>query len=314
MARIRIGSRGSQLALWQANHVADALRARGHDAHIEVIKTSGDKLTEISFSPAGTINIKGMFTKEIEDALAANHIEVAVHSLKDLPAELPPGFELAAVMKREDARDVLVAERFSDLASLPKGALVGTSSLRREAQVRALRPDLKIRPLRGNVDTRLRKVQSGEFDAIILATAGLRRLGKEAVMRQIFEVEQMCPAAGQGALAVEVRQGNRAVEEMVAFLNHPPTRACTDAERALLHALGGGCQVPIGAHAMQRDGKLTLLARVARPDGSLVLTERGEGSEPATLGRAVAAKLFARGARELLQEIYGVKAAAPQQP
>ena len=311
MARLRIGSRGSQLALWQANHVAEQLRTRGHESQIEVIKTTGDHLTEIAFAQVGT---KGMFTKELEEALSEKLVDIAVHSLKDLPTELPPDFELAAVMKREDARDAFLSQRYAALQELPHAASVGTSSLRREAQLRALRPDLKIRPLRGNVDTRLGKLEAGEFEAIILAAAGLKRLGKEAVIRQIFECEQMCPAAGQGALAVEVRRGDHVVKQAVAFLDDPATGACTECERALLQTLGGGCQVPIGAHARRRGDQLFLLARVARPDGSGMLTERGEGSDPAAVGREVGERLLARGAGEILRAIYGAKAAAPQQP
>ena len=311
MARLRIGSRGSQLALWQANHVAEQLRTRGHESQIEVIKTTGDQLTEIAFAKVGT---KGMFTKEIEEALTEKRVDIAVHSLKDLPTELPPDFELAAVLKREDARDAFLSQQYSALEELPQGVSVGTSSLRREAQLRALRPDLKIRPLRGNVDTRLRKLEAGEFDAVILAAAGLKRLGKGAVIRQIFECEQMCPAAGQGALAIEVRRGDHVVRQAVAFLNDPATRACTECERGLLQTLGGGCQVPIGAHAWMEGEKLFLLAKVARPDGSGMLTERGEGIDPNTLGREVGERLLTRGAGEILRAIYGATAAAPQQP
>ncbi|HEV2112970.1 MAG TPA: hydroxymethylbilane synthase, partial [Terriglobales bacterium] len=272
MTLIRIGSRGSQLALWQAKHVADVLAERGHKTSIEIIKTTGDRLNEASFAQVGT---KGMFTKEIEEALAEGKIDLAVHSLKDLPTELPPGFRVAAVLEREDARDGFVSNQFASFDSLPQGARVGTSSLRREAQLRAMRPDLKVVPMRGNVDTRLRKLASGEFEAVILAVAGLRRLGKEAQIKQIFAVEQMCPAPGQGALAIEVRTGDDGTLEATTFLEDEAARAATEAERSLLMALGGGCQVPIGAHARSDNGTLRLRAVVGRPDGSRLLWEEG---------------------------------------
>ena len=195
--KLRIGSRGSQLALWQANHISALLRARGHEVEIEIIHTTGDKITDVALAKVGT---KGMFTKEIEEALAAGRVDLAVHSLKDLPTELPAGFEIAAITKREDARDAFCSRQYASFQELPQGARVGTSSLRRQAQLKAVRPDLDIHPLRGNVDTRLRKLEQGEYDAIILASAGLNRLGKTEVVRQIIPVEIMCPAAGQGAL------------------------------------------------------------------------------------------------------------------
>src|SRR5579859_6049219 len=296
MATVRIGSRGSQLALWQAKHVAGLLNGRGHLTHIEIIKTTGDRLNEASFAQVGT---KGMFTKEIEEALAEKSIDLAVHSLKDLPTELPPVFRIAAVLEREDARDSFVSERFAGLAALPKGARIGTSSLRREAQLRALRPDLKIHPMRGNVDTRLRKLESGEFEAIVLAVAGLKRLGKESRVRQVFGPEEMCPAAGQGALAIEARSGDEQITGIVAFIDHGATRAAVAAERSLLLALGGGCQVPIGAHAEVAKGRLLLNALVASKDGSRVLRESGTGEDPAALGRGVAGRLLHRGAAEI---------------
>src|ERR1700758_1977478 len=245
MARLRIGSRGSQLALWQANHVSGLLRERGHEVEIEVIKTTGDKITEVALAQVGT---KGMFTKEIEEALAEGRVELAVHSLKDLPTELAPTFTLAAVMKRQDPRDVFLSLRYTSLRELPKDARVGTSSLRRQAQIKSVRPDLNIFPLRGNVDTRLRKLESGEFDAIILAAAGLNRLGRTERIREVLPVELMCPAVGQGALGIEARSNDNATLGHLAFLDDAAPRRSTTAERALLRTLGGGCQVPIGAH------------------------------------------------------------------
>ena len=207
MARLRIGSRGSQLALWQANHIAALLRGRGNEVEIEIIKTTGDKITDVPLAKVGT---KGMFTKEIEEALAAVRVDLAVHSLKDLPTELPPGFELAAVPRRDDPRDVFCSRKYASIEALPKSARVGTSSLRRQAQLKALRADLDLHPLRGNVDTRLAKLEGGEYDAVILAAAGLNRLGKTESIKQFISADVMCPAAGQGALgskcAPETRQ------------------------------------------------------------------------------------------------------------
>ena len=311
MAKLRTGSRGSQLALWQANHVADLLRSRGHDVAIEVIKTTGDKITEVALSKVGT---KGMFTKEIEEALAEERIDLAVHSLKDLPTELSSQFALAAILPREDARDAFVSQKFSAIGSLPKNARVGTSSLRREAQLRAIRPDLEVLPLRGNVDTRLRKLENGEFDAIILAAAGLKRLGREESVRERLSVEMMCPAAGQGALAIEVRAGDTGTIEAISFMDDTAARATTSCERALLNGLGGGCQVPIGAHAEVHGSELILTAVVASPDGTQVLRERQTGRDPVRVGASVAKLLLGKGAQDILDEIYGASAPAPEQP
>ncbi len=219
MAVLRVGSRGSQLALWQANHIAAALRQRGHEVHIEIIHTTGDKILDVALAKVGT---KGMFTKEIEEALDDHRIDLAVHSLKDLPTELSPKFEITAVTARQDARDVLCSVLPTNIESLSQGAHVGTSSLRREAQLKAIRPDLHVHPLRGNVDTRLRKLEAGEYDAIILAAAGLHRLGKTDLIRQIIPVEAMCPAAGQGALAIEIRSGDNETRAHLCI----PRRLC----------------------------------------------------------------------------------------
>jgi hydroxymethylbilane synthase len=311
MSKLRIGSRGSQLALWQANHIAALLRERGHEVSIEVIKTTGDKITEVALSKVGT---KGMFTKEIEEALAENRIDLAVHSLKDLPTELSGEFTLAAILAREDARDAFVSKQFEALGALPKKARVGTSSLRREAQLRAMRPDLQVLSLRGNVDTRLRKLESGEFDAIILAAAGLKRLGREEMVRERMSVDQMCPAAGQGALAVEVRAEDSATAQAISFMDDPASRATTSCERALLNGLGGGCQVPIGAHADVSGEQLVLTAVVASPDGTRLLRERQLDKEPQKLGDSVAKQLLGKGAQAILDSIYGAAAPVPEQP
>jgi len=302
MARLRIGSRGSKLALWQANHIAALLRERGHSVDIEIIHTTGDKITHVDLAKVGT---KGMFTKEIEEALAAGHVDLTVHSLKDLPTKLPPGFEIAAIPPRESPLDAFLSRDFARMEDLPQGARVGTSSLRRQAQLKALRPDLDVHPLRGNVDTRVRKLEDGEYAAIILAAAGVNRLGMTQFVRQIIPAAIMCPAAGQGALGIEIRQGDASTREHAAFLNDPAARAATTCERALLNALGGGCQVPIGAFAEVRDKALHLQAVVAHPDGSTVLRESRSGGDPVQLGEAVGKLLLERGGDTILDAVYG---------
>jgi len=311
MVRLRVGSRGSQLALWQAHHISDLLRERGHEVELEIIKTTGDKITDVALAKVGT---KGMFTKEIEEALDEGRIDLAVHSLKDLPTELSTNFEIAAVTKRENPRDVFCSRKYMSIEELPRGARVGTSSLRRQAQLKAVRPDLDVHPLRGNVDTRLRKLEAGEYDAIVLAAAGLNRLGKTELIRQIIPAEMMCPAAGQGALGIEIRAGDSATRQHLAFLDDAAARATTTCERALLNKLGGGCQVPIGAFAEVRDGGLHLVAIVADPDGSKVLRESREGSDPVQLGESVGASLLQRGGDAILEAVYGQEISAPQQP
>ena len=311
MARFRIGSRGSQLARWQSEHVADLLRARGHEVDIEIIKTTGDKITDVALAKVGT---KGMFTKEIEEALAAERVDLAVHSLKDLPTEIPPEFVIAAITQRVDSRDVFCSSNYASLEALPKAARVGTSSLRRQAQLKALRSDLEIYPLRGNVDTRLAKLEAGEYDAVILAAAGLHRLGKTELIRQVIPTEIVCPAAGQGAMGIEARTGDTAVLQALAFLDDSAARATTGCERALLGRLGGGCQVPIGASAEVRNRRLHLQAVVARPDGSLVLRESADGSDPVQLGESVGDTLLRRGGKAILDAVYGEGIAVPQQP
>ena len=309
MADLRIGSRGSQLALWQANHIASLLRQHGHTVSIEIIRTTGDKITDVALAAVGT---KGMFTKEIEEALAAGNVDLAVHSLKDLPTDLPPGFEIAAVTLREDARDAFLSKLYDEINALPQKARVGTSSLRRQAQLKALRPDLEVHPLRGNVDTRLRKLEDDQYAAIILAVAGVNRLGRTERLKQIIPAEVMCPAAGQGALGIEIRDGDAQVRQHVAFLDHADARMTTACERALLGALGGGCQVPIGAFAEARNGRLHLQAVVARPDGTQVLRELQWGDDPVKLGQQVAASLLRRGGEAILAEVYGGSGVAEQ--
>ena len=311
MARLRIGSRGSQLALWQANHISALLREQGHEIELEIIKTTGDKITDVALAQVGT---KGMFTKEIEDALAEGRVDLAVHSLKDLPTELPPGFELVAITTRVNPRDVFLSVKYDSVRALPKGALVGTSSLRRQAQLKVARPDLVIHALRGNVDTRVRKLEEGEYDAIILAAAGLTRLGKTQLVKEVLSEEFMCPAAGQGALGIEIRAGDTEMRKHLAFLDDAAARAATTCERALLNKLGGGCQVPIGAFAETKDGELHLSAIVAQPDGSVILREKRSGPDPIALGEQVGDILLRRGATKILEDVYGSTAVAPQQP
>jgi hydroxymethylbilane synthase len=312
MAHLRIGSRGSQLALWQAHHISALLRERGHEVELEIIKTTGDKITDVALAKVGT---KGMFTKEIEEALAEGRVDLAVHSLKDLPTELPPGFELVAITERVNPRDVFLSVKYESLKALPHAARVGTSSLRRQAQLKVARPDLDIYPLRGNVDTRVRKLEQGEYDGIILAAAGLTRLGKTQHIREYLSEEFMCPAAGQGALGIEIREGDVAIRKQVEFLNDPAARAATMCERALLNKLGGGCQVPIGAFAEMRNGTLHLTGVVARPDGSEVLREQQTGNDPVALGEKVGDTLLRRGATKILEDVYReTQAPVPAQP
>jgi len=295
-----IGTRGSQLALAQARWVEGRLAASGLACRIEIIRTTGDKITDV---PLARIGGKGLFTKEIEEALLEGRVDLAVHSLKDLPVELPPGLRLAAVPGREDARDVVVGR---PLAELPPGARVGTSSLRRSAQLRLLRPDLVIEPVRGNLDTRLRKLDAGQYDALIVAAAGMHRMGWTERIVEYLAPEQICPAPGQGALGIETRAEGEALETC-SMLDDPEARAAVTAERAFLAAMGGGCQVPIGAYAEVQNGRLRLHAVVAAPDGARAVRHSLEGSvgEAVGLGRALAQAMLDAGAREILEAVYG---------
>jgi hydroxymethylbilane synthase len=302
---LRIGSRGSQLALWQANHIADRLRGAGHEVSIEIIRTLGDAMQHVPFSQVGGAqgDGKGMFTKEIEEALFDGRIDLAVHSLKDLPTELAEPFTIAAIPKRVDPRDAFVSVNHPSFEALPHNARIGTSSLRRQAQLKAQRPDVECLEFRGNVDTRLRKLAEGQVDAIILASAGLERLGLTAYRRECFSPLVLCPAAGQGALAIETRANDERTLAALDFLNHEATRYAVTAERAALAALGGGCQVPIGIHCFAGDEGYSVVSAVAAVDGSEVLRvvmDRQSGIEPATLGRKVAEELLRRGAQRLL--------------
>ena len=304
---LRMGSRGSQLALWQANHIAGLLRGQGHVVEIEIIKTTGDRLQEVTFAQVGS---KGMFTKEIEDALAEGRIDLAVHSLKDLPTELPEPFALAATPPRVDPRDVFVSVNHANLAALPLGARVGTSRQRRRAQLKALRPDLEPVEFRGNVDTRLRKLAEGQVEAILLAAAGLDRLEKTEWLRERLEPKDFCPAAGQGALGIETRRDDAATMAAVAFLDDAPTRFAVTVERTALTALGGGCQVPIGIHCRpglgDEEGFWEIFAVVASPvtgSAARVFHRRNRaGANAAALGLLTAQKLMEAGAGALLGE------------
>jgi len=297
---IRIGSRGSQLALWQAEHIAGLLRGRGYVVDIEVIKTTGDRLQEVTFAQVGS---KGMFTLEIEEALAAGRIDLAVHSLKDLPTELPAGFTLGATPKRVDPRDVFVSRDYASLQDLPEGARLGTSSLRRRAQLRLLRPDLEYIEFRGNVDTRLRKLGEGQAAGILLAAAGLDRLEKTEWVRERIDPEVVCPAAGQGALGIEIRDGDLRTAEAVAFLEDAATRFAVTAERVALAALGGGCQVPIGVHCRPFEGRFEIFGVVVDPAGGKQARSWMVGSDANELGAGLASSLIELGAGELFQGI-----------
>ena len=293
-----IGSRGSRLALWQARFIQARLAEGGRAARIEEIRTSGDRFQEQSLAAIGG---EGLFVKEIEEAILDGTVDLAVHSLKDLPTRQPPGLVLACVPEREDPRDLLVARGAATLQALPPGSIVGTGSPRRAGQVRALRPDLVIKDLRGNVETRVAKWQRGDYDAIILAAAGVKRLGLTLEAAPI-PLDQMLPAVGQGALAVETRLGDAAAREAVAPLQHPPTAAAVAAERAFLRGLGGGCQAPIAAAAVADEGRLALEGLVARPDGRRVLRGRREGpaSRAEEIGLELADLLMSQGAGDLL--------------
>ncbi|WP_263381613.1 hydroxymethylbilane synthase [Granulicella arctica] len=315
---IRIGSRGSQLALWQANHILYALRDAGYKVELEVIRTTGDRMQQPGFVPPAGLDGKGIFIKEIEEALESGRIDLAVHSLKDLPTQIAPQFTLAAIPKRADARDVWVCEPYWALHTLPEGGKVGTTSPRRRAQLLALRPDLEFVEIRGNIDTRLKKLEKGDADALVLAAAGLDRLKRAEWVHQRFSPEEMCPAPGQGALALETRavdcpatddaddERDAYVRGAIAFFEHTHTRFCVDAERAVLHTLGGGCQLPIGAYCTPEDDHYRLYAQVVAPDGEAMVQLAMTApltANPCEIGQKLAADLIAQGALELLAPI-----------
>lgn len=296
---IVIATRESRLALWQAEHVKALLQARGHTVELLGMTTKGDQILDRTLSKVGG---KGLFVKELEVALEEGRAHIAVHSLKDVPMDMPEGFSLACVMEREDPRDAFVSPRYQHLAELPQGAVVGTSSLRRQVLLQALRPDLKIEPLRGNLDTRLRKLDEGQYDAIVLAAAGLKRLGMQARIRSIFEPDTMLPAAGQGALGIEIRTDRQDLADALAPLAHMPTWLRVAAERAVSRGMGGSCSVPLAAHATLQGNTMQLHAAWGDPEGIKALVQTQQTATVTTLAQAealgteVAARLQAGGA------------------
>jgi hydroxymethylbilane synthase len=303
-APLRIATRKSQLALWQAEHVATLLRGAHHGLEIELVPmvTQGDRIQDRSLAAIGG---KGLFIKELEVALEERRADIAVHSMKDLPGDLPAGLTIAAVLERADPRDALLSKTTGRLDDLPHGARLGTSSLRRQAQLMAARPDLRIEPLRGNVDTRLRRLDAGEMDAIVLACAGLIRLGLESRITARLDPAISLPAVAQGVIGIECRETDARTLALVSALNHRYTRIAMDAERAFAHRLGGSCQSPIAAHARLEGRRLLLEGLVAEPDGSRLLRDTLSGSidEPAALGHQLAERILAAGARSLLERL-----------
>jgi hydroxymethylbilane synthase len=302
-----IASRESRLAMWQAEHVQCALHKLYPSCDVKILgmTTRGDQILDRTLSKVGG---KGLFVKELENALAEGRADLAVHSLKDVPMELPPGFELSAIMEREDPRDAFVSNRFDSLAALPPGSVVGTSSLRREAMLRARYPQLVVQPLRGNLDTRLAKLDRGEYAAIILAAAGLKRLGLGERIRALLDPDDSLPAAGQGALGIEIRAGRPELAGWLAPLHHEHTALAVEAERMVSRALGGSCEVPLAAHATWHDGALHLRGIVATPDGQRVLSARASAPAPKVehamqLGREVAAALESQGALDIVRSL-----------
>ncbi|AJQ29818.1 hydroxymethylbilane synthase [Pelosinus fermentans] len=302
--KITIGTRGSKLALWQANHIADCIRAQYPDVDVELlhIVTTGDKILDV---PLARIGGKGLFTKELETAMLNGQIDLAVHSLKDMPTELPEGLLLAAITERVDPGDAFISPNYGTVDNLPKGARVGTSSLRRKAQLLKYRSDLKIGDLRGNLDTRLKKLENGEFDGIILAVAGLKRLGWQEKITQVLPQDICLPAVGQGALAIEARSNDAEVLQMLAFLNHQETRWSVEAERAYLAEVEGGCQIPIGVFGRIEQEILTLEAAILSVDGARQIRQTISGSpqDGKKLGRDLAQRMLDEGGREILQEL-----------
>lgn len=299
--RLVIATRASRLALWQAEHVQALLQAQYPDTEVSLLKlsTRGDEILDRSLQKVGG---KGLFIKELENALMDGRADLAVHSLKDVPVDMPPLFELAAILPRGESRDAWVSPRYASLAELPEGATIGTSSLRRECQLRAQRPDIKVKPLRGNLDTRLKKLDDGEFDAIILAAVGLERLKLTDRIRTVIPFEQSLPAAGQGALGIEVLKSRPQMVRLMQPLACQQSTAIAQAERSVSRVLGGSCSTPLAAHAQLINNQLTVYALVATPDGQTVLraNARGSVSDPEALGAKVAQDLLDQGADKLL--------------
>lgn len=302
--KIKIGTRGSALALWQASWVKSRLESHHPGLSVELvkIKTKGDKILDTALAKVGG---KGLFVKEIEDALIRNETHLAVHSMKDVPAELPEGLIIDAVPEREDVRDAFIGRKVSTWKGLPHGARVGTSSLRRQAQLLCHRPDLTMIPLRGNVETRLKKLESENLDAVVLAVAGMKRMKFEERITEYFSDDIMLPAIGQGALALEVRENDHEVRELIHFLKHPPTETAMAAERSFLRTLQGGCQVPIAALARVDGGRVRISGLVADTDGSRVFRDSADGpaEDAARIGSGLAARILDQGAREILEQL-----------
>jgi hydroxymethylbilane synthase len=301
LSNIVIATRESRLAMWQADHVKSLLQQQGHSVSVLGMTTRGDQILDRSLSKVGG---KGLFVKELELAIEEGRADIAVHSLKDVPMDLPPGFALACVLEREDPRDAFVSPRYASLDALPQGAVVGTSSLRRIVLLRALRPDLRIEPLRGNIETRLRKLDEGHYDAVVLAAAGLKRLGLESRIRMAFEPDVMLPSAGQGALGIEVRSDRHALIALLAPLAHRPDELATAAERAVSRAMGGSCSMPLAAHARWQSGSsLRIDAAWGDPDASVSLVrvhstvDVADPAQAEALGEEAARMLRAAGAR-----------------
>lgn len=305
MTTIRIGTRKSKLALWQAEHVAARLRAEHPQCRVDIVKmtTQGDRILD---TPLAKVGGKGLFVKELEEGLLAGRIDIAVHSMKDVTVELPAGLHIAVMLEREEPLDALVSNRHARLADLPLGAVVGTSSLRRQCQLRRHRPDLRIEALRGNVNTRLARLDEGRFDAIVLAAAGLKRLGMNDRIAELIGPDVSLPAVGQGAIGIECRADDDAIHALIAALDHGPTHVRVRAERAFNARLEGGCQVPIGAYAQLDGGVMTLRGMVGSVDGASVIEDRTDGpaAEGETLGRELAERLLARGADAILRDVY----------
>ncbi|MEE9492780.1 MAG: hydroxymethylbilane synthase [Gammaproteobacteria bacterium] len=303
---LKIATRSSPLALWQANHVRDALLARHSDLQIELVtmKTQGDKILD---TPLAKVGGKGLFVKELETGMLEGRADIAVHSMKDVPIDFPEGLGLAVILPREDPRDAFISNQWSSLADLPQGSSIGTSSLRRQCQLTAMRPDLKILNLRGNVNTRLGKLDNGDYDAIMLAAAGMQRMGWDERITELMQPEHFIPAIGQGAIGIECRNDDSRVLELISDLNDDTTALRLRAERALNAGLNGGCQVPIGGYAELDHGVIVLRGMVGRPDGSEqvdgVISGRPEDAEE--LGRVLAEDLLSRGAKEILAEVFG---------
>lgn len=302
---VRIATRKSPLALWQAEFVRDELLARNPDLQVELVKmvTQGDKILD---TPLAKVGGKGLFVKELEQGMLRGDADIAVHSMKDVPVAFPEGLHLAVICEREDPRDAFVSNTFASINELPEGARVGTSSLRRMCQVSAARPDLQILDLRGNVNTRLRKLDEGEYDAIILACAGLKRLGFDERIRNHLDPSFSLPAIGQGAVGIECRSDDDFINGLIAPLTHEKTRTCVLAERAMNHRLEGGCQVPIGGYAELDGNTLFMRALVGRPDGSEMVRGdiAGRAEDAELLGTTLAEDLLSRGAAEILQDVY----------